>query len=54
MQIYGLSDALLSQQSRKLFAENEGFRVGGLALALSKEEGGKVPGKSFNPNPILT
>lgn len=28
--------------------------LGGLALALSKGEGGKVPGKSFNPNPILT
>jgi len=27
MQIYGLSDALLSQQSRKLFTENERFRV---------------------------
>jgi len=30
MQIYGLSDALLSQQSRKLFTENERFRVGEL------------------------
>lgn len=27
--------------------------LGGFALALSKGEGGKVPGKSSNPNPIL-
>ena len=43
MQKYGLSNALLSQQSRKLSAENEGIRVGSLTTDLSKGEGGMEP-----------